>query len=137
MFQLVKRAFRFVIDALIFIEMKEKAMKAVTNVHIKPAWWSQYRSTTNKHESRVLLLNWWNLIQFDFVLFRFKRKVLDCFVNLRISSNICFPVKRWNSIFALLKLEEVEDRGLENDLRPGSFEVESGMSMDQLMDIIF
>ncbi|KMK75073.1 hypothetical protein [Alkalihalobacillus pseudalcaliphilus] len=33
--------------------------------------------------------------------------------------------------------EEVEDRGLENDLRPGSFEVESGMSMDQLMDIIF
>lgn len=32
---------------------------------------------------------------------------------------------------------EVEKRGLSNELRPGSFEVESGMSMDQLISVIF
>lgn len=33
--------------------------------------------------------------------------------------------------------KEVEKRGLENELRPGSFEVESGMTMDQIISIIF
>ncbi len=33
--------------------------------------------------------------------------------------------------------KEVEKRGLENDLRPGTFEVESGMSTDEMMSIIF
>ncbi|WP_240628607.1 endolytic transglycosylase MltG [Bacillus salacetis] len=33
--------------------------------------------------------------------------------------------------------KEVEKRGLENDLRPGTFEIESGMSMDKIISIIF
>ncbi|MBS4192949.1 hypothetical protein KHA94_22805 [Bacillus sp. FJAT-49705] len=32
---------------------------------------------------------------------------------------------------------EVEKRGLSNDLRPGTFEVESGKSMDEIIAIIF
>jgi hypothetical protein len=33
--------------------------------------------------------------------------------------------------------KEVEKRGLENELRPGTFEIESGMSMDKIISIIF
>ncbi|WP_409253287.1 hypothetical protein V1502_05055 [Bacillus sp. SCS-153A] len=33
--------------------------------------------------------------------------------------------------------KEVENRGLENELRPGTFEFESGMSMDEIISIIF
>jgi hypothetical protein len=33
--------------------------------------------------------------------------------------------------------KEVENRGLENDLRPGTFQIESGMSMDEIISIIF
>ncbi|MGM0826689.1 MAG: hypothetical protein ACQEWF_05035 [Bacillota bacterium] len=33
--------------------------------------------------------------------------------------------------------KEVEKRGLENDLRPGTFEVESGMTTDELISTIF
>jgi hypothetical protein len=33
--------------------------------------------------------------------------------------------------------KEVEKRGLENDLRPGTFEIESGMKMDEVISIIF
>ncbi|WP_421384038.1 hypothetical protein ACOJQI_05640 [Bacillus salacetis] len=33
--------------------------------------------------------------------------------------------------------KEVEKRGLENELRPGTFEFESGMSMDEIISIIF
>jgi hypothetical protein len=33
--------------------------------------------------------------------------------------------------------KEVEKRGLENELRPGTFEIESGMSMDTIISIIF
>lgn len=32
---------------------------------------------------------------------------------------------------------EVEKRGLSNELRPGIFEVESGMNMDQILSVIF
>ncbi|KPL61654.1 hypothetical protein AM506_02735 [Rossellomorea vietnamensis] len=33
--------------------------------------------------------------------------------------------------------KEVEKRGLENELRPGTFEVESGMSTDEIISTIF
>ncbi|XXM73026.1 hypothetical protein ACQ0QQ_03760 [Lysinibacillus sphaericus] len=33
--------------------------------------------------------------------------------------------------------KEVEKRGLENELRPGTFQIESGMSMDEIISIIF
>jgi hypothetical protein len=33
--------------------------------------------------------------------------------------------------------KEVENRGLENELRPGTFQIESGMSMDEIISIIF
>ena len=33
--------------------------------------------------------------------------------------------------------KEVEKRGLENDLRPGTFEIESGMTTDEMISIIF
>jgi hypothetical protein len=33
--------------------------------------------------------------------------------------------------------KEVEKRGLENDLRPGTFEVESGMTTDEIISTIF
>ncbi|MGM0846347.1 MAG: hypothetical protein ACQEUT_15330 [Bacillota bacterium] len=33
--------------------------------------------------------------------------------------------------------EEVENRGLENELRPGTFEFQSGMSMEEIISIIF
>ncbi len=33
--------------------------------------------------------------------------------------------------------KEVENRGLENDLRPGTFEVESGMTTDEIISTIF
>ncbi|WP_456272606.1 hypothetical protein [Bacillus sp. AK031] len=33
--------------------------------------------------------------------------------------------------------KEVENRGLENDLRPGTFDVESGMTMDEIISTIF
>ncbi|NQD67477.1 hypothetical protein HP456_16300 [Bacillus haikouensis] len=33
--------------------------------------------------------------------------------------------------------KEVENRGLENELRPGTFQIESGMSMDEIITIIF
>jgi glutamate synthase domain-containing protein 3 len=33
--------------------------------------------------------------------------------------------------------KEVENRGLENDLRPGTFDVESGMTMDEIISIVF
>lgn len=33
--------------------------------------------------------------------------------------------------------KEVEKRGLENELRPGTFEFESGMSMEEIISIIF
>ncbi|WP_080848325.1 hypothetical protein [Cytobacillus gottheilii] len=33
--------------------------------------------------------------------------------------------------------KEVENRGLSNELRPGTFEVESGMTMDELVSVIF
>ncbi|EDL62466.1 hypothetical protein [Bacillus sp. SG-1] len=33
--------------------------------------------------------------------------------------------------------KEVEKRGLENELRPGTFEFESGMSMEKIISIIF
>jgi hypothetical protein len=33
--------------------------------------------------------------------------------------------------------KEVEKRGLENELRPGTFEFESGMSMDKIISTIF
>ncbi|WP_211201273.1 hypothetical protein [Bacillus sp. NTK074B] len=33
--------------------------------------------------------------------------------------------------------KEVENRGVENDLRPGTFEVESGMTTDEIISTIF
>ncbi|MEW9108052.1 endolytic transglycosylase MltG [Cytobacillus gottheilii] len=41
-------------------------------------------------------------------------------------------IKNANDFF-----KEVEKRGLSNELRPGTFEVESGMTMDELVSIIF
>lgn len=33
--------------------------------------------------------------------------------------------------------KDVEKRGLENDLRPGTFEIESGMTTDEIISVIF
>ncbi|KAB2332002.1 hypothetical protein [Bacillus mesophilum] len=41
-------------------------------------------------------------------------------------------IKNANDFF-----KEVEKRGLSNELRPGTFEVESGMTMDELVSVIF
>lgn len=41
-------------------------------------------------------------------------------------------IKNGNDFF-----NEVEKRGLSNELRPGTFEVESGMTMDELISVIF